>query len=35
MEIPPLNFVLAYFTINSVLVFDSCMIKAVAFAGEE
>lgn len=34
MKILPLNFALAYYMINSVLVFDSCMIKALVFAEE-
>lgn len=34
MKIPPLNFALAYYMINSALVFDSCMIKALVFAEE-
>lgn len=34
MKILPLNFALEYYMINSVLVFDSCMIKALVFAEE-
>lgn len=34
MKILPLNFALAYYMINSVVVFDSCMIKALVFAEE-
>lgn len=35
MKILLLNFALAYSVINNVMVFDSCMIKALIFAGEE
>lgn len=34
-KIPLLNFALAFSMVINVLVFDSCMIKALVFTGEQ